>query len=44
MDAAGLIENENADVLNVNNGERSDTYVIKGSAAPDRSVERSCCP
>lgn len=30
MDAAGLIENENVDVLNVNNGERFDTYVIKG--------------
>ena len=30
MDAAGLIENENVDVLNVNNGERFDTDVIKG--------------
>lgn len=30
MEAANLIENENVDVLNVNNGERFDTYVIKG--------------
>ncbi|MBK9541454.1 MAG: aspartate 1-decarboxylase [Bacteroidetes bacterium] len=30
MDAANLIENENVDVLNVNNGERFETYVIKG--------------
>lgn len=30
MDASGLIENENVDVLNVNNGERFETYVIKG--------------
>ncbi len=30
MDAAGLIENEKVQVLNLNNGERFDTYVIKG--------------
>jgi len=30
MDAANLIENEKVTVLNVNNGERLDTYVIKG--------------
>jgi aspartate 1-decarboxylase len=30
MDAAGLIENEKVQVLNLNNGERLDTYVIKG--------------
>ncbi len=30
MDAAGLIENEKVLVVNVNNGERLDTYVIKG--------------
>ena len=30
MDAAGLIENEKVQVLNINNGERFDTYVIKG--------------
>jgi aspartate 1-decarboxylase len=29
-DAAGLIENEKVQVLNINNGERFDTYVIKG--------------
>lgn len=30
MDAANLIENEKVQVLNLNNGERLDTYVIKG--------------
>lgn len=31
MDAANLIENEKVQVLNLNNGERFETYVIKGS-------------
>ncbi|MBI5008220.1 MAG: aspartate 1-decarboxylase [Bacteroidia bacterium] len=31
MDAARLIENEKVQVLNLNNGERLETYVIKGS-------------
>lgn len=30
MDAANLIENEKVQVLNNNNGERLETYVIKG--------------
>jgi len=30
MDAANIIENEKVHVLNVNNGERLTTYVIKG--------------
>jgi aspartate 1-decarboxylase len=30
MDAANLIENEKVNVLNLNNGERLETYVIKG--------------
>ncbi|HUW06973.1 MAG TPA: aspartate 1-decarboxylase [Williamwhitmania sp.] len=30
MDAANLIENEKVHVVNVNNGERLETYVIKG--------------
>jgi aspartate 1-decarboxylase len=30
MDAASLIENEKVHVLNINNGERLETYVIKG--------------
>ena len=30
MDAANLIEGEKVQVLNVNNGERLETYVIKG--------------
>lgn len=31
MDAAHLIENEKVQVLNLNNGERLETYVIKGA-------------
>jgi len=31
MDAAGLIEGEKVQVLNINNGERIETYVIKGT-------------
>ncbi len=30
MDAANLIENEKVHVLNLNNGERFETYIIKG--------------
>jgi aspartate 1-decarboxylase len=30
MEAANLLENEKVQVLNVNNGERLETYVIKG--------------
>jgi aspartate 1-decarboxylase len=30
MDAAQLLENEKVQVVNVNNGERLETYVIKG--------------
>lgn len=30
MDATNLIENEKVDVLNINNGERLTTYVIRG--------------
>ena len=30
MEAVGLIENEKVQVVNINNGERIDTYVIKG--------------
>ena len=30
MDAADLIENEKVQIVNVNNGERLETYVIKG--------------
>ena len=33
MDASNLIENEKVQVVNVNNGERIDTYVIKGARA-----------
>lgn len=31
MEAANIIENERVHIVNVNNGERFDTYVIKGS-------------
>ena len=30
MDAANLIENEKVQIVNLNNGERLETYVIKG--------------
>jgi len=30
MDAAGMIEHEKVQVLNINNGERIETYIIKG--------------
>ncbi len=30
MDAANLVENEKVHILNINNGERLETYVIKG--------------
>jgi aspartate 1-decarboxylase len=30
MDASNIIENEKVQVVNINNGERLDTYVIKG--------------
>ena len=33
IDAANLIENEKVQVLNLNNGERFETYVIKGIRA-----------
>lgn len=30
LDAAGMIENERVQIVNVNNGERIETYIIKG--------------
>jgi aspartate 1-decarboxylase len=30
LDAAGLLENEKVQVVNINNGERLETYIIKG--------------
>jgi aspartate 1-decarboxylase len=38
MDAANIIENEKVQVVNVNNGERFETYVIKG----DRGTGSIC--
>jgi aspartate 1-decarboxylase len=36
MDAANIIENEKVQVLDLNNGERLETYVIKGSRGSGR--------
>jgi aspartate 1-decarboxylase len=33
MDAVNIIENERVHIYNINNGERFDTYVIKGERA-----------
>ena len=30
LDASGIVENERVQIVNVNNGERFETYVIKG--------------
>ncbi|MGD0583700.1 MAG: aspartate 1-decarboxylase [Bacteroidales bacterium] len=30
MDAAGIVENEKVQIVNINNGERLETYVIRG--------------
>jgi aspartate 1-decarboxylase len=30
MDASGIVENEKVHIVNINNGERIETYVIKG--------------
>lgn len=30
MDASGVLENEKVQIVNINNGERLETYVIKG--------------
>lgn len=38
MDAAGMIENEKVQIVNVNNGERIETYLIKG-----RRGSGTCC-
>lgn len=38
MDASNLIENEKVQIVNINNGERLETYVIKG----DRGSGQIC--
>jgi len=38
MDAANMIENEKVQVVNVNNGERIETYLIKGKRGSS-----TCC-
>lgn len=36
MDAANLIENEKVQIVNINNGERLETYVIRGERGSGR--------
>jgi len=36
MDAANIIENEKVQIVNINNGERLETYVIKGERGSGR--------
>lgn len=38
MDAANMIEHEKIQVVNVNNGERIETYIIKGPRAAGSCV------
>ncbi len=38
MDAANIMENEKVQIVNINNGERIETYVIKG----DRGTGQIC--
>ncbi len=43
IDAAGLVVGERVYIVNVNNGERFDTYVIKGKKKFGRNLpERTC--
>lgn len=49
LEAAGIIENEKVQVLNVNNGERIETYVIKGGRGSgvvclNGAAARKACP
>ena len=45
MDAANLIENEKVQIVNINNGERLETYVITGAKGNRSDLhERSGCP
>ena len=48
MDAANLIPNEKVTIVNINNGERLDTYVIKGQRGSgiiclNGPAARKCC-
>ena len=38
MQAANILEGEKVQIVNINNGERLETYVIKGQKAPKKSV------
>jgi aspartate 1-decarboxylase len=48
MDAANMIENEKVQIVNVNNGERLETYIIKGERGSgvvclNGPAARKCC-
>jgi aspartate 1-decarboxylase len=48
MDAAGIVEYEKVSVVNINNGERFETYVIKGGRSTgvicvNGPAARKCC-
>ncbi len=45
LDAANLIANEKVAIVNNNNGERFETYIIKGERGSGVDLsERCCCP
>ena len=41
IDAAGMVEGEKVQIVNINNGERIETYIIKGERG---SAARRCQP
>lgn len=41
MDAANLIENEKVQIVNINNGERLETYVIRGERESGTKIGRA---
>jgi aspartate 1-decarboxylase len=44
MDAANIIEGEKVSIVNINNGERLETYAIKGNRKQRRNnIERTRC-
>ena len=49
MDAANLIENEKVQIVNINNGERLETYVIRGERGSGTiclngaACQKMCC-
>ena len=43
MDAANLISGEKVQIVNINNGERLETYVIEGREMKEKSHQWTCC-